>query len=93
MKDVISIKRDGKEFDITRVIYESLIQCLGQMDKVLPQEVLNSTECPQLFYNAAMQLYITLGKSILNLPKEKLVEHLKIVLDSTDGTIQNKEAN
>jgi hypothetical protein len=93
MKDIMSIQKEGKGLEVTKQIHAALVQCLGSMDKILPPEVMNSPECSEWFYNAAMQLFITMGRDILKLSKDKLVEHLKIVLDASDGTNQNKETN
>jgi len=93
VKDIISIQKEGRGLEVTTKIYTALVQCLGGMDKVLPPEVLGSTECSEWFYNAAMQLYIMVGRDILNLSKDKLIEHLKIVLDAVENKNQNKETN
>ena len=74
------IEREGEGLEVVNTIYTILKEALGNIDKHLPHEVMASKECTKWFYNAVLQLFITVGYDIMHISVDDLTDHVKTII-------------
>lgn len=91
-------EQDEEGIEITHLIMNKILETLGNLDTVLPHEVLKSEKCAKWFYDAVMSVYIAMGKTVLLLKDEEMVEHLKQTLEimkqmKKESNVEKKDEN